>query len=76
MKVELTKSGKSIALYSPNVDKLSYEQIYGLPVRDATGEIIGFVSDVDEKYIYMHIFDKETLDIEQQQVSSFEIVNA
>ena len=76
MKVELTKSGKSITLYSPNVDKLSYEQAYGLPVKDDTGEIIGCVSDVDEKYIYMHIFDKETLDIEQRQVSSFEIVNA
>lgn len=76
MKAELTKAGKSITLYSPNTDGLSYKQAYGVPVRDATGGIIGFVSDVDEKYIYMHIFDKETLDIEQQQVSSFEIVNA
>ena len=75
MKAELTKAGKSITVYSPNVDGLNYDQAYGVPVRDDRGDVVGFVSDVDEKYIYMHIFDKETLNIEQQKVS-FEIVNA
>lgn len=75
MKVELTKAGKSITVYSPNVDGLNYDQAYGVPVRDDRGDVIGFVSDADEKHIYMHIFDKETLDMEQPP-TSFEIVNA
>lgn len=56
MKVELTKAGKSITVYSPNVDGLNYDQAYGVPVRDDRGDVIGFVSDVDEKtYLHAHI---------------------
>lgn len=62
-------------VYTINIDNLTYEQAYGLPVKDNDGSIIGFVSDVDEEYIYMHIFNKNTLDIEQK-TTSIEFINA
>lgn len=58
-----------------NVDNLTYEQAYGLPVKDNDGSIIGFVSDVDEKYIYMRVFNKNTLDTAQKP-ASVKFINA
>lgn len=75
MIVDRSNTSGGTNVYTINIDNLTYEQAYGLPVKDNDGSIIGFVSDVDEKYIYMHIFNKNTLDTAQKP-TSVEFINA
>lgn len=74
MILDTANTNDSINVHTNNIDNLTYEQAYGLPVKDNDGSIIGFVSDVDEKYIYMHIFNKNTLNIVQNP-TSVELIN-
>lgn len=62
MKIDIDKTGKSFTLYTENITRLTKDQVYGLPVKNDNGEIVGFVSEVDKDYIYIHIFDKKSID--------------
>jgi hypothetical protein len=75
MIVDRSNTSGGINVYTINIDKLTREQAYGLPVKNSDGSIIGFISDADEEYIYMHIFNKDTLDTVQNS-TSVEFINA